>query len=175
MQKNKEQKEIELIKCIRDTKRRLNTANKNFETAEAELIDYYAYQIKAEKAKLDYLIKEVKNLSEVIKITLDVNTEAVDQAKTAVEGATYSNVDQADVNTQALAKAEVESIIDALDLKGATYTIVEEDFTAAVAESAAGEVDGVDGSYKFKVKLTKGEATDTTTEITLTIDHTPGV
>ena len=28
MQKNKEQKEIELIKCIRDTKRRLNTANK---------------------------------------------------------------------------------------------------------------------------------------------------
>ena len=60
MQKNKEQKEIELIKCIRDTKRRLNTANKNFETAEAELIDYYAYQIKAEK--LDYLIKEVKNI-----------------------------------------------------------------------------------------------------------------
>ena len=62
MQKNKEQKEIELIKCIRDKKRRLNTANKNFETAEAELIDYYAYQIKAEKAKLDYLIKEVKNI-----------------------------------------------------------------------------------------------------------------
>ena len=62
MQKNKEQKEIELIKCIRDTKRRLNTDNKNFETAEAELIDYYAYQIKAEKAKLDYLIKEVKNI-----------------------------------------------------------------------------------------------------------------
>ena len=62
MQKNKEQKEIELIKCIRDTKRILNTANKNFETAEAELIDYYAYQIKAEKAKLDYLIKEVKNI-----------------------------------------------------------------------------------------------------------------
>ena len=54
--------EIKNITCIRDTKRRLNTANKNFETAEAELIDYYAYQIKAEKAKLDYLIKEVKNI-----------------------------------------------------------------------------------------------------------------
>ena len=61
MQK-KEQKEIELLKCIRDAKRELNTANKNFETAEAELIDYYAYQIKAEKAKLDYLTKEVKNI-----------------------------------------------------------------------------------------------------------------
>ena len=57
MQK-KEQKEIELLKCIRDAKRELNTANKNFETAEAELIDYYAYQIKAEKAKLDYLINK---------------------------------------------------------------------------------------------------------------------
>lgn len=62
MQKNKEQKDIELLKSIQDAKRKLNTANKNFETAEAELIDYYAYQIKAEKAKLDYLIKEVKNV-----------------------------------------------------------------------------------------------------------------
>lgn len=62
MQKNKEQKDIELLKSIQDAKRKLNTANKNFETAEAELIDYYAYQIKAEKAKLDYLIREVKNV-----------------------------------------------------------------------------------------------------------------
>lgn len=62
MQKNKEQKDIELLKSIQDAKRKLNTANKNFETAEAELIDYYVYQIKAEKAKLDYLIKEVKNV-----------------------------------------------------------------------------------------------------------------
>ena len=59
MQK-KEQKEIELLKCIRDAKRELNTANKNFETAEAELIDYYTYQIKAHQAKLDYLIKIAK-------------------------------------------------------------------------------------------------------------------
>lgn len=62
MQKNKGPKDIELLKSIQDAKRKLNTANKNFETAEAELIDYYAYQIKAEKAKLDYLIKEVKNI-----------------------------------------------------------------------------------------------------------------
>lgn len=62
MQKNKEQKDIELLKSIQDAKRKLNTANKNFETAEAELIDYYAYQIKAEKAKLDYLIRKVKNV-----------------------------------------------------------------------------------------------------------------
>ena len=53
-------KPIELIKSIIDANRDLKVANKNFESAEAELIDYYSYQIKANKAKLDYLIKEIK-------------------------------------------------------------------------------------------------------------------
>jgi hypothetical protein len=52
--------EIELLKSILNTKKELITANKNFEVAEGELIDYYSYQIKANKAKLDYLIKKVK-------------------------------------------------------------------------------------------------------------------
>lgn len=52
--------EIELIKSILETKRELVIANRNFEIAEEELIDYYSYQIKANKAKLDYLIKQVK-------------------------------------------------------------------------------------------------------------------
>lgn len=56
---NKEN-EIELLKSIVTTKRELAIANKNFESAEKELVDYYAYQIKASKAKLDYLIKQVK-------------------------------------------------------------------------------------------------------------------
>lgn len=56
---NKEN-EIELLKSILATKRELVIANKNFESAEEELVDYYAYQIKASKAKLDYLIKQVK-------------------------------------------------------------------------------------------------------------------
>lgn len=54
------QNEIELLKSITETKRELFIANKNFEVAEDALIDYYSYQIKANKAKLDYLIKEVK-------------------------------------------------------------------------------------------------------------------
>ena len=58
MRKNKI--DIELVECILKTKTDLNVANKNFEQAEGELIDYYLYQIKAHKAKLDYLIKEVK-------------------------------------------------------------------------------------------------------------------
>ena len=52
--------ELELLKSILATKRELFIANKNFESAEDELVDYYSYKIKASKAKLDYLIKQVK-------------------------------------------------------------------------------------------------------------------
>ena len=34
--------------------------NRNFEFAEMELVDYYIYQIKANQAKLDYLLKLAK-------------------------------------------------------------------------------------------------------------------
>ncbi len=65
--KNKKaQKDIDLLKSILDTKRELLIANKNFESAEAELVDYYSYQIKANKAKLDYLIKQVKQKGIVV-------------------------------------------------------------------------------------------------------------
>lgn len=57
---NKVQKEIDLLNSIIETKRELFIANKNFESAETDLVDYYSYQIKASKAKLDYLIKQVK-------------------------------------------------------------------------------------------------------------------
>ena len=54
------QKEIELIKTIIDTREELKRDNKNFEYAQGELVDYYTYQIKANQAKLDYLIKLAK-------------------------------------------------------------------------------------------------------------------
>ena len=43
-----------------DTKEKLKVARCNFEYAEDDLIDYYTYQIKANQAKLDYLIKIAK-------------------------------------------------------------------------------------------------------------------
>ena len=58
MRKNKI--DAQLVECIIRTKTELNIANRNYEEAEGDLIDYYLYQIKAHKAKLDYLIKEVK-------------------------------------------------------------------------------------------------------------------
>ena len=58
MKNNK--KETELLRSIIATKNELDIANKNFEGAQDDLIDYYSYQIKAVKAKLNYLIKQVK-------------------------------------------------------------------------------------------------------------------
>ncbi len=52
--------DLDFIKSIIKTKRELEIASKNFNIAEEELIDYYSYQIKANKAKLSYLIKEAK-------------------------------------------------------------------------------------------------------------------
>jgi DNA-binding MltR family transcriptional regulator len=54
------EKEKELIKNIIKTKEELKKANRNFEFADSNLIDYYIYQIKANQAKLDYLIKIAK-------------------------------------------------------------------------------------------------------------------
>ena len=58
--KNEEEKNIDLIKSIWMTKKNLKQAHQNFEFAEKGLIDYYSYKIKANQSKLDYLIKQAK-------------------------------------------------------------------------------------------------------------------
>lgn len=58
---NKEENENkDLIMTIIKTKMELNANIKNYEYAEPEQIDYYLYQIKANQAKLNYLIKKSK-------------------------------------------------------------------------------------------------------------------
>lgn len=61
VEKTDEEKDLELIKSVIKSKLDLEVARKNYEYAEDELIDYYAYQIKAEQSKLDYLLKKVKH------------------------------------------------------------------------------------------------------------------
>lgn len=61
LDKNETEKEIELIRSIIRVREDLKNANKNFEFAEDELIDYYTYQIKANQSKLNYLIKKAKH------------------------------------------------------------------------------------------------------------------
>ena len=58
--KSDKEKEIELMRTIIETKEILKVARSNFEYAEDDLIDYYTYQIKAEEAKYNYLIKQAK-------------------------------------------------------------------------------------------------------------------
>lgn len=61
LDKSEEEKNQELMISIIKTKKELEESNKNFEYAKDELIDYYLYKIKANQAKLDYLIKKAKS------------------------------------------------------------------------------------------------------------------
>ena len=55
------QKNVQLIKTIINTQNDLKKAHMNFEFAVDELIDFYAYQIKALQSKHDYLTKLAKS------------------------------------------------------------------------------------------------------------------
>ena len=70
--KTEEQKSVELVVSIIKTKKDLDMANHNFEFAEKELIDYYAYQIKANKSKLDYLMKKAKEQGIALNMTNEI-------------------------------------------------------------------------------------------------------
>ena len=70
--KTEDQKNIELVVSILTTKKDLDMANHNFEFAEKELIDYYAYQIKANKSKLDYLMKKAKEQGIALNMTNEI-------------------------------------------------------------------------------------------------------
>lgn len=61
VEKSEIEKEIELIRSIINTREELKNANSNFEFAKEDLVDYYTYQIKANQAKLNYLIKIAKS------------------------------------------------------------------------------------------------------------------
>lgn len=60
IEKSEEEKQIELMISIIKAKKELEVANLNFEYAQDDLIDYYTYQIKASRAKFDYLVKKAK-------------------------------------------------------------------------------------------------------------------
>ena len=55
-----EERDRELLFNIIDTREKLKRAHRNFEFADGDLVDYYTYEIKANQAKLDYLIKLAK-------------------------------------------------------------------------------------------------------------------
>lgn len=72
--KSKEEMNKMLIQSIINTSNNIKIAQKNYEFAEDDLIDYYLYSIKANQSKLNYLIKTSKKngieLSRIEKLQL---------------------------------------------------------------------------------------------------------
>lgn len=73
LEKTEDDQKIELFKNIIKTREELKNANTNFEYADPELIDYYAYKIKANQSKLDCLIKEAKEKGVVLDMVNAIN------------------------------------------------------------------------------------------------------
>lgn len=63
-----EEREQSIIKSILEAQKNLELAHRNFEYARGDLIDYYAYQIKSEQAKINYLLKQAKDKKIVLNI-----------------------------------------------------------------------------------------------------------
>lgn len=83
-EKTEREKEIELIKSIIQAREDLKIANKNFEYAGGDLIDYYTYQIKANQAKLDYLIKIAKSRGLTVDMINDMRFRLWEEDEEAV-------------------------------------------------------------------------------------------
>ena len=84
IEKTEIEKEIEIVRSIIKTREELKSANKNFEYAEDDLVDYYSYQIKANQAKLNYLIKLAKTKGIVVDMINDIKLKLLDEDEQAV-------------------------------------------------------------------------------------------
>lgn len=84
VEKTELEKEIELIRSIIKTREELKVANRNFEYAQDDLVDYYTYQIKANQAKLDYLIKMAKMKGIQVDMINDLRFTFWDEGEEAV-------------------------------------------------------------------------------------------
>jgi hypothetical protein len=60
LDKTEFEKDEELAQAIKDVKIALANMHNNLQYASSDLIDYYTYQIKASRAKIDYLVKKAK-------------------------------------------------------------------------------------------------------------------
>ncbi len=73
------QKEKDLIRIIIKTRDEIKNANNNFEYADSDLIDFYIYKIKANQAKLNYLIKLAKSKGLNVDFIKDIEFRNLDE------------------------------------------------------------------------------------------------
>ena len=83
VEKSEIEKEIELIRTIIKTREELKAANINFEYAKEDLVDYYTYQIKANQAKLSYLIKVAKSKGIEVDMINDIKFSLLEEGEEA--------------------------------------------------------------------------------------------
>ena len=67
------EEKTELMLTILQTKKSIQEASINYEYADGKLIDYFLYTVKAEQAKLDYLIEKAKSKGLTLEITENAN------------------------------------------------------------------------------------------------------
>lgn len=79
IEKTEMEKEKELVRAIIKAREELKAANRNFEYAEGDLVDYYTYQIKANQAKLNYLIKIAKAKGIEVDMIMDIKFSLWDE------------------------------------------------------------------------------------------------
>ena len=79
VEKSEIEKEIELIRSIIKTREELKAANNNFEFADSDLVDYYIYKIKANQAKLNYLIKIAKSKGLNVDFIKDIEFRSLEE------------------------------------------------------------------------------------------------
>ncbi len=72
-EKTEAEKDKELMLTILQTKKSIQEASINYEYADGKLIDYFLYTVKAEQAKLDYLIEKAKSKGLTLEITENAN------------------------------------------------------------------------------------------------------
>ena len=70
---SEQDKDEEIIRNLMNAKLELDTAMNNFEFAEADLIDYFAYQIKANQSKVDYLLSKAKKRGIILNMIEEKN------------------------------------------------------------------------------------------------------
>ena len=79
IEKTEMEKEKELVRAIITAREELKAANRNFEYAGEDLVDYYIYQIKANQAKLNYLIKMAKAKGIEVDMIMDIKFSLWDE------------------------------------------------------------------------------------------------
>ena len=77
--KNKVNPNSDLIKSIIQTREDLQNANRNYEFAEEELIDYYLYQIKAVQSKYNYLLRKAKQSKLLVTMVDEIEIKNFDE------------------------------------------------------------------------------------------------